>query len=61
MELCPDGASFYLLYNQTVCKLLKQASKTVITAIKFQKAFSFSYILTPRRGACRVVDLYSIT
>ena len=42
--------------NKTVCMLLKQALSS-FTAIKFQKGFPFSYILTPRCRACRVVEV----
>ena len=42
--------------NKIVCMLLKQAL-SCFTAIKFQKGFPFSYILTTRCRACRVVEV----
>ena len=34
--------------------------QTVITVVKFQKAFPYSYILIPRRGVCRASILSSL-
>ena len=47
---------FIVSANKTVSKLLKQASNGCYSN-QIPKSFSYSYILTTRRGACRILDL----